>query len=298
MQLDYSILNVFTDSENAGNPLAIVLDGDRLTDDRMQKIAAEFNLSETVFICRPDSPTNVAKLRIFTPTAELPFAGHPTVGTGIFLGRKKRLSAVRMEEKVGRITCLVEIASKKIGSAKFLLPQTPEVYGPAPDNAAIAVTLGIDEADVGCGAFPSAIQYSAGLPFYLIPVRNANVLANLRLERRGWKDVYPERVGSIYVFTETPSERNNDLAARMFSPDMPGGEDPATGSAAGALIGLLATDPTHTEGQRDYKLRQGHEMGRPSLIELQVGVDQGKLVHCGIGGSAIVVAEGKIDVTP
>lgn len=297
MQLDYSILNVFTDAENAGNPLAIVWEGDRLSDVRMQKIAAEFNLSETVFICRPDSPTNVAKLRIFTPTAELPFAGHPTVGAGVFLGRKKKLSAVRMEEKVGRITCLVEIASKSIGSAKFLLPQTPTEYGPAPDNAVVAATLGISEEDIGFGAFSHAVQYSAGLPFYLIPVRNADVLANLRLERRGWMDIYTERVGSIYVFTATPDERNIDFAARMFSPDMPGGEDPATGSAAGALIGLLGTDPTHTEGKRDYKLRQGYEMGRPSLIELQVGVDQGKLVHCGIGGSAIVVAEGKLEVS-
>lgn len=296
MQLEYSILNVFTTEETGGNPLAVVMNADGLSDERMQKIAAQFNLSETVFVCRPSSPTNTAALRIFTPRSELPFAGHPTIGTAVVLGEQKRLTAVRLEEKIGRITCLLERKSKSVGSARFVLPKVPEEVGPAPNRETVAATLGINAEDIGFGAFPDVKLYSAGLPYYLVPVKNAEVLANINLERRGWASTYPEGIGAIYVFTATPEERRIDFAARMFSPDMPFGEDPATGSAAGALIGLLATDPSHVDGQRDYKLRQGLEMGRPSVIDLQVGVSQGDLVLTAIGGAAVVVATGTMDL--
>ena len=173
---------------------------------------------------------------------------------------------------------------------RFALPRLPEEAGAAPNKNAVARTLGLDPEDIGCGPYEPAL-FSAGVPYYLIPVRDAAALKRIRLERRGWEDTYPVGRGSVYVFTQTPAERDNDFAARMFSPAI---EDPATGGAAAALIGLIArfTD----NGQHEFRLRQGHEMGRPSLIALQVRKHEDKLTHGGIGGHAIIVGEGVLNL--
>lgn len=293
MKLNYLLLDVFTRERFKGNPLAVVLKADGLLDDQMQAIAREFNLSETVFINRPQAERHSAAVRIFTPTVELPFAGHPTVGAAVVLGLQGRSTAVRLEEKVGVITCVIERIEKHIGQARFALPKLPEEVGKAPPPLAIAGTLGLDPEDIGCGELHPAL-YSAGVPYYLIPVRDPSVLKRIRLERRGWDEVYPFGRGSVYVFARTPDERGFDLAARMFSPSQGVGEDPATGSAAAALIGLLSrnADP----GQTELILRQGHEMGRPSTIHLQFRIDDGKLTHGGIGGDAVIIGEGTIEL--
>lgn len=292
MKLNYLLLDVFTRERLKGNPLAVVMKADGLLDDQMQAIANEFNLSETVFVCRPKAERHTAAVRIFTPSVELPFAGHPTVGAAVALGLQTRASAIRLEEKVGVITCVIERLDKHIGQARFALPVLPEEVGSAPPALAIAGTLGLDPDDIGCGDLQPAL-YSAGNPFYLIPVRDALVLKRLRLERRGWDEIYPFGRGSVYVFTRTPEEAGFDFAARMFSPGMGLGEDPATGSAAAALIGLLAR--TAGPGQTEFTLRQGHEMGRPSTIQLQLRMDDGKLTHGGIGGDAVVIGEGVLE---
>jgi trans-2,3-dihydro-3-hydroxyanthranilate isomerase len=293
MKLNYLLLDVFTRERLKGNPLAVVMKADGLLDNQMQAIAGEFNLSETVFISRPQVERHTAAVRIFTPKVELPFAGHPTVGAAVVLGLQMRTSAIRLEEKIGVITCVIERIDKHIGQARFALPVLPEEVGAAPPTSAIAATLGLDPEDIGCGELKPGL-FSAGNPFYLIPVRDASVLRRLRLERRGWDEIYPFGRGSIYVFTRTPEEPGYDLAARMFSPGMGVGEDPATGSAAAALIGLLSRSAG--SGQTEFALRQGHEMGRPSTIHLQLRMDDGKLTHGGIGGDAIVIGEGVLDL--
>jgi trans-2,3-dihydro-3-hydroxyanthranilate isomerase len=292
MRLNYLLLDVFTTERLKGNPLAVVLKADGLLDDQMQAIAAEFNLSETVFIHKAQSERHAAAVRIFTPSVELPFAGHPTVGAAVVLGLQNRSTAVRLEEKIGVITCVIERVEKDVGLARFALPKLPEEAGAAPGKVAIATTLGLTPEDIGCGPYEPAL-FSAGMPFYLLPVRDAAALKRVQLERRGWNETYPLGRGSIYVFTQTPEERDNDFAARMFSPGM-GGEDPATGSAAAALIGLIAR---HTDsGQHEFRLRQGHEMGRPSLITLQLRKENGQLTHGGIGGHAVIVGEGVLNL--
>lgn len=293
MKLNYVLLDVFTTERLKGNPLAVVLKADALLDDQMQAIAAEFNLSETVFIQKAQSERHAAAVRIFTPSVELPFAGHPTVGAAVVLGLQNRSTAVRLEEKVGVITCVIERVEKDAGLARFALPRLPEEAGHAPSAAAIAATLGLEADDIGCGPYQPAL-YSAGVPYYLLPVRDAAALRRIRLERRGWDETYPSGRGSVYVFTQTPEERANDFAARMFAPGMGQVEDPATGSAAAALIGLLAR---HTDnGQHEFRLRQGHEMGRPSLITLQLRKEGDKLTHGGIGGHAVIVGEGTLNL--
>jgi trans-2,3-dihydro-3-hydroxyanthranilate isomerase len=292
-KLKYLLLDVFTSKPLSGNPLAVVCNGDGLLDGEMQAIAREFNLSETVFITSPQSERNTAAVRIFTPESELPFAGHPTVGAAIVLGLQEKAPVIRIEERVGSITALIEKDEHGVATARFGLPLLPEPAGNPPDKAQIALTLGILPEDIGCGLYRPAV-YTAGVLFYLIPVRDAQVLANLRLERRGWSDVYPLARHSIYVFTETPNEPGVHFAARMFTPGMPGGEDPGTGSAAAALIGLLSEHASFSDGQGDYVLRQGDEMGRPCRIHVQVRKEAGVLTHGGIGGQAVIVGEGEL----
>ncbi|WP_404403166.1 PhzF family phenazine biosynthesis protein [Pelagibacterium halotolerans] len=296
MKLRYYLLDVFTRDRLCGNPLAVVLKADGLSTARMQAIAGEFNLSETVFVCEPKNVRHSAALRIFTPQTELPFAGHPTIGTTVLLGLHNKLSAVRLELGVGLVTAVMEPVDRRTGDARFSLPRSPERIGSGPRPADIAKRLGIDEADVGCGNFQPA-QYSAGLPFYIVPVRDSLVLETIVLERRGWQDTFPGDHNDIYVFTATPDERGNDYAARMFGPGTGLDEDPATGSAAAALIGLLADSGHYGDGRHHVRVRQGREMGRPSLIELQMNIAQGALSHPGIGGSAVVLAEGMLDLS-
>lgn len=295
MKLSYYLLDVFTRDRLAGNPLAVVLKADGLSGARMQAIAGEFNLSETVFVLSAQNERHTNALRIFTPTNELPFAGHPTVGAAVLLGLQTRMSAVRLELQVGLVTAIMERIDKRTGHAKFALPRLPERAGDAPPDDQLAARLGLDAADIGFGDFRPAM-YSAGLPFCLIPLRDAGALERVVIERRGWAETFPGDHSAVYAFTETPNERSNDFAARMFHVRHGSGEDAATGSAAAALIGLLAAQKRYADGHHTIMLRQGREMGRPSLIELQFNTDGGKLSHAGIGGEAVILAEGVIDL--
>lgn len=293
MKLDYTLLDVFTTRRLSGNPLAVVTKADGLLDDQMQRIAAEFNLSETVFITRPKTERHTAALRIFTPRVELPFAGHPTVGAAVVVGLESKMSAVRLEEQIGTITCVIERIDRCTGNARFALPHLPMKAGNAPDNRRIAAALGLEPEDIGFGSHKPSV-YSAGVTFYLVPVKSPAILAAAKPASGGWGEIFPLEHHSVYLYTETPDERDNDLAARMFSPGMGLGEDPATGAAAAALIGALASDAPG--GQTEYRLRQGLEMGRPSLITLQLRKDGDTLTHGGIGGSAVIVGQGTLDL--
>ncbi len=294
MKLDYTLMDVFTTERLSGNPLAVVMRADGLLDDQMQRIAGEFNLSETVFITKPKLERHTAAVRIFTPAVELPFAGHPTVGAAVALGLDLRSTAVRIEEKIGVITCIIERIDKRLGHARFAMPQLPMVVGKAPDKLQIALTLGLVPEDIGFGFHQHASVYSAGVIFYLVPVKSAAVLRRVKPERRGWAEVFPLGHNSVYVYTETPDEADNDFAARMFAPGMGLGEDPATGAAAAALIGELA--PHANDGQTEYIIRQGVEMGRPSRISVQIGKRGEALTHGGIGGHAVIIGQGSLDL--
>jgi len=295
MKLNYLMLDVFTRERLKGNQLAVVCKADGLLDGEMQAIAREFNISETVFILRPQAERNTANIRIFTPLAELPFAGHPTVGAAVVLGLQNKVSAVRLEEKVGLITALFEKTDKRSGEARFALPRLPSRIAPLTDTLGMAQALGIDVEDIGCDVYEPAV-FSAGVPFHLVPVRDASVLRRIQVNAGIWNSVFSHQHQSAYVFTLTPEERDNDLAARMFGMGMGIGEDPGTGSAAAALIGLLSEHANLANGQADFVLRQGHEMGRPCRITIQLKKDGDVLVHGGIGGHAVIVAEGVLDL--
>ena len=296
MQIEYHLFDVFTDTQFTGNPLAVVNKADLLNSEMMQKIACEFALSETVFISQPISKLSTAKVRIFTPRQELPFAGHPTVGAAVFLGLMQRASAIRLEEKIGEIICVMDKLGKKLGEAHFTIPKLPEEMGQAPDKADIAQTLGLSVEQIGCEVFEPA-RYSAGLEFMLVPVRDRAALGSIRLDPKNWQNVYGTGHGaSVYAFTLNNQKGAADFSARMFELNLPGNEDAATGSAAAALIGLIADNIKQRDGQYKYTLEQGADMGRPSQIDMQISIREGKLVRGGIGGKAILVGQGVLDL--
>jgi trans-2,3-dihydro-3-hydroxyanthranilate isomerase len=217
------------------------------------------------------------------------------VGASVVLGLQNKVTAVRIEEKIGLITALFEKTDKRSGEARFALPRLPSRVAELDDRSAIALALGIERDEIGCGPYHPAV-YSAGVDFHLVPVRDAGVLARVALNMGQWAQTFPHGHHSVYIFTETPNESDNDLAARMFSPGMGLAEDPGTGAAAAALIGLLSEHADIGTGQADFVLRQGHEMGRPCRITIQLRKDNDVLTHGGIGGHAVIVAEGVLDL--
>lgn len=287
----FATLDVFTDRRFAGNPLAVVLDADELDAAAMQAIAREFNHPETVFVFAPADPGHRARLRIFTPARELPFAGHPTVGSAVLLGLRDGGGAGRdivLEEGIGAVHCTLESGAGGRGSARFAIPQLPAEVGPPADDAAIAAALTLAPGDIG----GRSARWSAGIPFTFVPVAGLAAIARCRADLARFDAAFGAG-GAAYMFCTETAEAGHHFHARMFAPGMGIPEDPATGSAAAAFAGVLAArlpDGTHA-----IAIEQGYEMGRPSLIRLTAVVAAGKLVSASIGGDAVIVTEGTIE---
>ncbi len=291
----YATLDVFTETPLAGNPLAVVLDAEGLDDIAMQAIAAEFNLSETVFVLPPAEERHRARLRIFTPTQELAFAGHPTVGTAVLLAlgdkRAEIADAVAfgLEETVGVVPCVVE-AGEGRGRARFRLPRLPESWGEAPDAAALAAALNLSPSEIGYARHRPS-RYSAGTPFHLVPVQGLDALARARTSAEAM--VQALGPGSkAFLYTGETGEAGHSFRARMFAPAAGIAEDPATGGAVAAFAGALMQFEPLGGGTHDLTIAQGVEMGRPSEIALQLTIEDGALRAAEIGGSAVLVSEG------
>ena len=244
MRRRFFTLDVFTKRALAGNPLAVVLDAQGLSDTAMQAIAAEFNLSETVFVLPPADPHQRAALRIFTPARELPFAGHPTVGTAVLLGlldhgHSHGIAGFGLEEKVGLVTCVVEVAGEGIGEATFTLPRLPERIGDASDAASLAAALGVDAAAIGFDAHRPAV-YSAGVGFTFVPLRTRADVDRASVNRQAWRPaIGPADHANAFVYCRETAEDGHHWHARMFAPDLGVGEDPATGAAVAAFAGAV-----------------------------------------------------------
>jgi trans-2,3-dihydro-3-hydroxyanthranilate isomerase len=299
MQYRFTTLDVFTGRRFAGNPLAVVFGADEIDTPTMQTIAREFNYPETVFVLRPADPANEACIRIFTPAAELPFAGHPTVGAAVVLVCGSGASAARrivLEEKLGPVRCKVNPAAADRGHAEFEIPELPKPAGTPPDAATIAAALGLDARDIGFDSFSPA-RWSAGIAYTFVPVRGLDAIRRCKVDPLGWDAAF-EAGGrsSAYVFCRETLDRDNAFHARMFAPRFGIAEDPATGSAVAAFAGLYAQAARPAEGSHGLRLEQGHEMGRPSLIELALTVRSGSLATVTVGGEAVVVTEGTISV--
>lgn len=297
MRRRFVTLDVFTERRFAGNPLAVVLDPAGLDTATMQAIAREFNYPETVFVLPPREPAHRAALRIFTPAAELPFAGHPTVGTAVLLGRVGGGAACEfvVEEGIGPVRCRTAMVDADRGRAAFDLPRLPAEAGHAPAPDAIAAALGLAPGDLGFGEFAPA-AWSAGNPMCFVPVRSLAAIARARPDAARFDQTFAIGGRAIaYLFCGEVGEPVHDFHARMFAPGLGVPEDPATGSAAAAFAGLLATQGRYADGQHRVAIEQGYEMGRPSLMELAFTLRGGALASVSVGGGAVVVTEGTIE---
>jgi trans-2,3-dihydro-3-hydroxyanthranilate isomerase len=296
MRRRFFTLDVFTSQRFAGNPLAVVLDSGRLNGTDMQAIAREYNLPETVFVFPPDDPKHRARIRIFTPARELPFAGHPTVGTAVLLahldGGSKQRELV-LGEGIGPVVCSVQ-PGKDGGCAGFAIPRLPEKIGHL-DAATLAAAVSLDTADLGFDNFVSE-SWTAGNAFVFVPVRSAEAIGRARPDMTKWPQTFADDgPNGAYLYCRDVVDRAASYHARMFAPKMGVAEDPATGSAAAAFAGVLAASGRFVDGEHAVAIEQGIEMRRPSLIRLALTMRGGTLAAATVGGDAVIVSEGTIE---
>jgi trans-2,3-dihydro-3-hydroxyanthranilate isomerase len=294
------IADVFTDRPFSGNQLAVVFDADDLSVAQMQAIATEFGFSESTFVqTAAEGAGHDFRVRIFTPDREIPFAGHPTVGTALALAWRGLIAPGRervvLGEGAGPVPVDLTFAGGRAVAAEFAAPREPSL-GAGADPAAVADALGLDvDRLLTTGGLPR--DASCGLPFLFVELADLASLVAARLRGTG-AELSPSAEG-LYLFTrDRGDDPAADIRARMFSPAHGIVEDPATGSAAAALAGLLATTEAGVgDGTSRYRILQGAEMGRPSRIEASARIEDGRVVEVRVGGSAVPVAEGTI-VTP
>lgn len=294
----FAVYDVFSSRKLAGNPLAVVFDAEGLDDEAMQAIAGEFNLSETTFIRPPRNPAHRAEVRIFTPKHELPFAGHPTVGSAIAIveaAGAKGPSIFALEEKVGPVRCAVKHDGEAM-FAEFDLPRLPEHVPFTDDAAAVAAALGLAPHEIG---FENHVvsAYSGGVPYILVPVAGLDAAARAGLDTRAWMELTgPAEALSpaAFVYCRETVGSGNAFHARMFAGHLGIPEDPATGSAVASFAGAIVRFDRPGEGLSRHAIEQGIEMGRPSLINLELEVENGRLAGARIGGHAVKVGEGTL----
>lgn len=298
--LTFHTCDVFTDRAYAGNPLAIVLGADGMTTAQMQTIAREFNLSETIFVQAPADPAHSARVRIFFPTAEIPFAGHPTIGCAIHLAVTQAGPGdfdrdLVLEEEAGLVP--VHVSRRGVAVlAEFVAPVVPHGVE-APDSLAaldagfLAAALGLTPGDIGFGAHQPGL-WQGGPRFLYVPVASLDALARARTMEPQWsRQMQAGGVDSAYLYA---AGQGCDFRARMFSPTAGIQEDPATGSASAILAAQLLAFGALREGETHLTLHQGVEMGRPSVIGLTARVVGGQLAQVRIKGSAVPISEGRI----
>src|SRR5262245_16954282 len=291
----FAVYDVFTETPFAGNPLAVVFDADALSDAQMQTIAREFNLSETVFIRSAAKTRRAAAIRIFTPTKELPFAGHPTIGAAVALAesqygaREARDMVFVLDAVIGPVRCGVKIAAGAASFAEFATPRLAQPAGSDPSVEAAAHALGLGPADIGFSAHKPSV-FSVGVPFAMIPVASTQALARAKPAAESLSQALGAT--EIYVYTRAEREAAYSFRARMFAPEIGIIEDPATGGAAAAFAGVLARFEDLPDGWHTLPIMQGVEMGRPSLIGLEVQIEKAALAGARIAGKAVKISEG------
>ncbi len=301
MRCAFYTLDVFTNTRFAGNPLAVVTDCEGLSASQMLAIAQEFNLSETVFVLDPLDPVNTARLRIFTPARELPFAGHPTVGAAVLIGELRAPEMLGgqglglvLEERIGLVSCTVRRPKLQATQASFLLPSLPECLVETLDAGAVAAALGLKAADIGFDAHRPSV-WSAGNPFTFVPVASIQAIRRASPNLALFPSTFSGARPAAFVYTKDVVREGSHVHARMFAPGLGIMEDPATGSAAAAFAGVAALFEQPEDGDHLVVIEQGFEMGRPSIMHLRLQIDGGALVGASLGGSAVLVSQGTLE---
>jgi trans-2,3-dihydro-3-hydroxyanthranilate isomerase len=296
MQRRYITVDVFTDRTFGGNPLAVVLDAGGLSTAQMQAIATEFNYSETTFVLPPQDPAYDAQVRIFTVNREIPFAGHPNVGTAFVLATQaaKPPARLKFEEQAGLVPVEILTGQSGVIGAELTAPQ------PLKRSAQLsaeqgAACLSLSAADVKTDRHPPQVA-SVGLPFLMVELSSREALRRAKPDATAFGNTFPcDGSDAVYFYTrDVPAaEQPLDLQARMFHPGASGlSEDPATGSATAAAAALLADLDTTRDGELKLRIGQGVDMGRPSLLLTRVRKQNGAVVSTHVGGGCVPMMEG------
>jgi trans-2,3-dihydro-3-hydroxyanthranilate isomerase len=268
----------------------------------MQEIAREFNFSETTFVLPPEDKRHTRRVRIFTPGAEIPFAGHPTVGTAHVLAAigdipiTGETTRIILEENVGPVPVTIRADGRTPVFAQLSVAKLPEVGPPPPSAERLATMLSLAPDDLlGDEMPPEAV--SCGLPYLFVPLKNREAVARARLRLDEWEQgLGGYWTDDVFVFALDPEREGSDVHARMFAPGFGVPEDPATGSACAALGGYLAARHPRHDGMLRWIVEQGFEMGRPSIMEVEVDKQGGTVTGVRVGGSTVLVCEGQMEV--
>ncbi|HEX6059914.1 MAG TPA: PhzF family phenazine biosynthesis protein [Gemmatimonadaceae bacterium] len=299
----YLTADVFTDTIFGGNQLAIFPDASGIREDHLLPIAREFNYSETTFVYPPRDAAHTRRVRIFTPGGEVPFAGHPTVGTAHALAATGaiRLEArgdtrIVLEEEVGPVPVRIRTDGGAPVFAQLSVAKLPEIGPPPPPRMVLADILGLEDEDLlGAEWLPQGV--SCGLPFLFVPLRSRAAVARARINLAPWeKHLANAWASMIFVFARDAERPGSDIRARMFAPGISVPEDPATGSACAALGGYLAARDDRQDGLLRWVVEQGFEMGRPSILEVEADRSGGEVTGIRVGGSTVMVSEGVMRV--
>ena len=284
--------DVFTDSMFSGNQLAVLTDARGLDDATMLSIAREFNFAETTFVTPPTEARHTARVRIFTPGREMPFAGHPTIGTAFVLASTaigQDADEMVLEENVGPVPVRVDRDGSRVVRCSFTAPRAPERIGvDVPSSAALAELLGLAAAEI---AAPAEV-WSCGLPFLVVPVDSRRSLDRAQLDLACWRRLLSNFV-ALEVYPVTQLDEST-VRVRMFAPAAGVAEDAATGSAAAALAGWLIQQAPDPSGTRRWTVLQGESVGRPSRIELEADVRDGAVQAVRVGGASVMVSKGTL----
>jgi trans-2,3-dihydro-3-hydroxyanthranilate isomerase len=296
----YYTCDVFTERRFGGNPLAVLPEAAGLSGEQMQRIAREFGYSETTFVLPPDDPAHARRVRIFTPGAEIPFAGHPNIGTAFVLAATGALPArgatarVVFEEGAGPVPVEVRYEHGQPVYCELTAPRALTL-GATSAVEAVAASLGLSADAVVTRTHPPRVA-SVGLPFLVVELRDRAALGAVRIRH----DEHAALMGScggegVHLYTRDGGA-DVDLRARMYAPLHGVVEDPATGSANLALAALLAACAPEADGRFAWRIAQGVEMGRPSRLEASAIKRGGEVVTVQIGGRSVLVCEGWIEV--
>jgi trans-2,3-dihydro-3-hydroxyanthranilate isomerase len=302
VKVRYITADVFTDQPFGGNQLAIVPDATGIGEEWLLPITREFNFSEVTFCYPPTTPEGTRRVRIFTPGGEIPFAGHPTVGTAHVLVATGAVPAtgnevrVVLEEGVGPVPVTVRLVDGVPVFAQLTAAQLPELGPPPPSRGVLAEILGLDAGDIGFGG-QGPQSLSVGYPFLLVPLRDVAAVSRARVRVDRWEETLKSAwAPEILVFALDVETGPSHIRARMFAPGISIAEDPATGSAVACLAGYLAARAPDTDGMLRWTVAQGVEMGRPSQLEIEADKAAGALTAIRVGGATVVMSEGTLTV--
>lgn len=298
MNIRYHTCDVFTDRQFGGNQLAVVPDAAGIPEHLLQSIAQEFNFSETTFVYPPIDSRNTKRVRIFTPQDELPFAGHPTVGTAVVLAAigeiqmTKNSLAIVLEEGVGPVPVTITSVNGRPSFAQLTAAKPPEFNDSVPTAESLAAMLTVSRNDLDIGTFPVQ-SVSVGYPFLYVAVKNRDVLKRIRVNTQVMEEL---NLKEVYVFTQDAEHPIAHFRSRMFAPLLGIPEDPATGSAAASFAGYLARrDPLRT-GMLKWTIEQGIEMGRPSKLFIEAEKREGEIMAIRVGGNVVLMSAGTLSI--